>query len=214
MIFETNNIKISYEPHLDGGGTTFGINALDSKNVKKFIKKGRVMEMCSGPGFMGFHLLGQGYCDELYLVDINRENLKHINETISLNNLDNVKFIESNGFNELVDEPNIDVIISNPPHFKTLRPEGYRFDNEKLLSLDEDMEFHKRFFTDVKKYLKEDGIIILVENCNGVTEDDIRKMVDGSLDVLYVEYDDYGWKGESKFYTIVLTPNKNFYENI
>jgi hypothetical protein len=205
MVFETNNIKISYEPHLDGGGTTFGINALNSENVKKFIKKGRVMEMCSGPGFMGFHLLGQGYCDELYLIDINSENLKHINETIRLNNLNNVKFIESNGFNELVGEPNIDVIISNPPHFKTLRPEGYRFDNEKLLSLDEDMNFHKEFFKNVKKHLNKDGVIILVENTEGVTEEDIREMTKDIFKVQYVEYGDYGWAGKSKFYTIILS---------
>lgn len=205
MIFETNNIKISYEPHLDGGGTTFGINALDSENVKKFIKKGRVMEMCSGPGFMGFHLLGQGYCNELYLIDVNSENLKHINETIRLNNLNNVKFIESNGFNKLVGEPNIDVIISNPPHFKTLRPEGYRFDNEKLLSLDEDMNFHKEFFKNVKKHLNKDGVIILVENTEGVTEEDIREMTEDIFKVQYVEYGDYGWAGKSKFYTIILS---------
>jgi len=205
MVFETNNIKISYEPHLDGGGTTFGINALDSENVKKFIKKGKVMEMCSGPGFMGFHLLGQGYCDELYLVDINQENLKHINETIRLNNLSNVKFIESNGFNDLVGEPNIDVIISNPPHFKTLRPEGYRFNNEKLLSLDEDMNFHKEFFKNVRKHLNKDGVIILVENCDGVTEEDIRDLTKDDFEIEYVEYDDYGWTGKSKFHTIVLS---------
>jgi methylase of polypeptide subunit release factors len=205
MVFETNNIKISYEPHLDGGGTTFGINALDSENVKKYLKKGRVMEMCSGPGFMGFHLLGQGYCDELYLVDINSENCQHINETITLNNLNNVKFIQSNGFNELVGESNIDIIISNPPHFKTLRPEGYRFDNEKLLSLDEDMNFHKEFFKNVRKHLSKDGVIILVENCDGVTEEDIREIVKDDFKVEYVEYDDYGWKGKSKFYTIVLS---------
>jgi methylase of polypeptide subunit release factors len=205
MVFETNNIKISYEPHLDGGGTTFGINALDSENVKKYLKKGRVMEMCSGPGFMGFHLLGQGYCDELYLVDINSENCQHINETITLNNLNNVKFIQSNGFNELVGESNIDIIISNPPHFKTLRPEGYRFDNEKLLSLDEDMNFHKEFFKNARKHLSKDGVIILVENCDGVTEEDIREIVKDDFKVEYVEYDDYGWKGKSKFYTIVLS---------
>ena len=205
MIFETNNIKISYEPHLDGGGTTFGINALNSENVKKFIKRGKILEMCSGPGFMGFHLLSKGYCDELYLVDINRENLKHINETRRLNDINNVKFIHSNGFGKIKKGDEVDTIISNPPHFKTLRSEGYRFDNEKLLSLDEDMNFHKEFFKNVRKHLSKDGVIILVENCDGVTEEDIKEIVKDDFKVEYVEYDDYGWKGKSKFYTIVLS---------
>jgi methylase of polypeptide subunit release factors len=205
MIFETNNIKVSYEPHLDGGGTTMGINALDSENVKKFIRKGKIMEMCSGPGFMGFHLLGQGYCNELFLIDINPENLRHINETIGINGFDNVKFIQSDGFTNLKDVEGVDTIISNPPHFKTERPNGYRFDNEKLLSLDEDMKFHKNFFKEVKNHLKKDGVIILVENCNGVTEEDIRELTKGEFKILHVEYDDYGWQGKSKFYTIILT---------
>ena len=205
MIFETNDIKISYEPHLDGGGTTFGINALDSENVKKFIKRGKIMEMCSGPGFMGLHLLSQGYCDELYLVDINPENLKHINETRRLNDINNVKFIHSNGFSRIKKGDEVDTIISNPPHFKTERPDGYSFDNEKLLSLDEDMKFHGNFFKDVKNHLTKDGVIILIENCDGVTEDDIREMIKDEFKVLYVEYDKYGWKGKSNFYTIILT---------
>jgi methylase of polypeptide subunit release factors len=204
MIFETNNIKISYEPHLDGGGTTFGVNALDSENVKKFIKKGNIMEMCSGPGFMGFHLLAKKYCDELYLVDINNENLQHINETIKTNNLNNVKFIQSNGFNELIANNDIDTIISNPPHFKTIRPGGYRSKHEELISLDENMNFHKNFFKNVKNYLNKDGVIILVENCEGVTENDIIELTNDDFTIEYVEYNDYGWTGKSLFYTIIL----------
>ena len=204
MIFETNNIKISYEPHLDGGGTTFGINALNSENVKKFIKIGKVIEMCSGPGFMGLHLLGAGVCDEFYLIDINNENLKYINETIELNNLNNVKFIQSNGFNELIINNNIDTIISNPPHFKTTRPGGYRSKHEELISLDENMDFHKNFFKDVKNYLNKDGVIILVENCEGVTETDIAELTKEDFKIEYVEYDNYGWPGKSLFYTIIL----------
>lgn len=204
MIFETNNIKISYEPHLDGGGTTFGINALNSNNVNKFIKKGKIVEMCSGPGFMGFHLFGQGVCDELYLVDINNENLIYIQQTIELNNLNNVQFIESNGFDKIVPNKDIDTIISNPPHFKTIRPGGYRSYHEKVISLDENMNFHKKFFKDSKLHLKNDGIIILVENCNGVTENDIIELSKDDFKVEYVEYSDYGWVGKSSFYTIVL----------
>lgn len=206
--FKINDTTVYYSQHLDGGGTTIGVNALKADEVKKYIKKGDILEICSGPGFMGFFLQENGYCDNLLLSDINRENIVYINKTIEKNNLINVKFIQSDCFNEFEDNIFFDTIISNPPHFKTHRPGGYRSGHEKLLSLDEDMEFHKRFFIDVKKYLKDDGIIILIENCGGVTEDDIRKMVDGSLNILYVEYDDYEWKGESKFYTIVLTQNK------
>jgi methylase of polypeptide subunit release factors len=205
--FKINNTTVYYSQHLDGGGTTIGVNSLNSDKVKKYIKKGNILEICSGPGFMGFFLKENGYSNNLVLSDINRENILYINETIEKNELSNVKFLQSDCFNEFTNDIFFDTIVSNPPHFKTHRPGGYRSSHEKLLSLDEDMEFHKRFFNDVKKYLKDDGVIILVENCDGVTEEDIRGMIEGNLTVEYVEYDDYKWKGESTFYTIVLSKN-------
>ena len=210
--FKINNTTVYYSQHLDGGGTTIGVNSLNSDKVKKYIKKGNILEICSGPGFMGFFLKENGYSNNLLLSDINRENILYINETIEKNELSNVKFLQSDCFNEFTNDIFFDTIVSNPPHFKTHRPGGYRSSHEKLLSLDEDMEFNKRFFNDVKKYLKDDGVIILVENCDGVTEEDIRGMVEGNLTVEYVEYDDYKWKGESTFYTIVLSKNKINYE--
>jgi methylase of polypeptide subunit release factors len=206
--FKINKTTVYYPQHLDGGGTTIGVNSLDGCHVKKFLKKGNLLEICSGPGFMGFFLKENGYSDNLILSDINIENIPYINQTIEKNNLSNVEFLQSDCFDSFKEDTFFDMIVSNPPHFKTHRPGGYRSDHEKLLSLDEDMQFHKRFFKDVTKYLKDDGIIILVENCEGVTEEDIRGMVDGNLTVEYVEYDDYKWKGESTFYTIVLSKNK------
>jgi methylase of polypeptide subunit release factors len=211
--FKINNTTVYYSQHLDGGGTTIGVNSLNGDQVRKFLKRGNVLEMCSGPGFMGFFMKENGYSDNLILSDINVENITYINQTIEKNQLSNVEFLESDCFDSFKEGILFDTIVSNPPHFKTHRPGGYRSEHEKLLSLDEDTQFHKRFFKDVTKYLKDDGVIILVENCEGVTEEDIRGMVDGNLTVEYVEYDDYKWKGESTFYTIVLSKNKIKHEN-
>ena len=75
---------------------------------------------------------------------------------------------------------------------------------EKLISLDENMEFHKKFFKDVKNFINENSSIILVENCAGVTADDIIEMTKDDFKVELIEYDKYGWEGESTFYTIIL----------
>jgi methylase of polypeptide subunit release factors len=107
-------------------------------------------------------------------------------------------------FDSFTDNIIFDTIISNPPHFKTKRPGGYRNENEKLISLDENMEFHIKFFKDVKKFMDKDSRIILVENCDGVTEEDIREMTKNDFRIELVEYDKYGWQGESTFYTIIL----------
>jgi hypothetical protein len=66
------------------------------------------------------------------------------------------------------------------------------------------MEFHKKFFKDVKNFINENSSIILVENCAGVTADDIIEMTKDDFKVELIEYDKYGWEGESTFYTIIL----------
>lgn len=203
--YNIDKFKIFYHKNLDGGGTTFGINALDSVNVKKQIKSGNILEMCSGPGFMGFWTYCNEYAKKLFLLDINSENEEYINKTIDYNATeDDVKFKQSNVFDNFSDDIIFDTIVSNPPHFKTQRPGGYRSDNEKLISLDENMEFHIKFFNDVKKFMDKDSRIILVENCDGVTEEDIRELTKNDFRVELVEYNKYEWQGKSTFYTIIL----------
>jgi len=200
----TNNIDVLYYKDLDGGGTTFGINALKSQEVEKCIKPGNVLEMCSGPGFMGFYLKAKGLADNLYLVDINESNRECIDSTILYNNFTNVEFIKSDCFDNIPKGIIFDTIVSNPPHFKTERPGGYRTRNEKIISLDTNMKIHKSIFDNAKHYMNKDSRLILVENCDGVTEEDIRKKIDGVYGVEYVEYNSYGWEGKSTFYIIIL----------
>ncbi len=203
--FILGNWHIFYDEKLDGGGTTFGYNAILKPSVFNKIKpNGNVLEMCSGPGFIGFTLMKNGKANNLMLSDINLEVSNYIHKTCQFNCIANVKFIDSDCFDSILKTNKFDTIVSNPPHFKTERPGGYRSDNEKLISLDLDMGFHKKFFQQAAEYLKPGGKVVLIENCDGVTETDIRNMTEGKWGVEYVEYDDYGWSGKSTFYTIIL----------
>jgi hypothetical protein len=203
---ETKNktIDVLYYKNLDGGGSTFGIKALKSLEVVKHFKKGNTLEICSGPGFMGFYLKSIDIADNLYLTDINDSNKECIDSTIKFNNLSNVEFIKSDCFESIPNNLVFDTIVSNPPHFKSERPGGYRSQNEMLISLDSDMRIHKSIFENAKNYMHKDSRLILVENCDGVTEEDIRKMTKGIYEVEHVEYDKYNWNGKSTFYTIIL----------
>lgn len=203
--FKINDKNVYYHKTLDGGGTVFGINALKSEGVKKHIRPRNVLEMCSGPGFMGFYLNFNYGCENLILSDINFENKECIDKTISENSIKNTKFIESNVFDSFPDfSYKFDTIVSNPPHFKTRRPGGYRNEHEELISLDEEMKFHTKFLKDAQNYVNGNSSIILVENAAGVSAQDIIEIAKSDYDVTYIEYDSYGWTGESKFYTIVL----------
>ena len=162
-----------------------------------------VLVVCSGPGFIGYTLLKYNKANRLVLSDINSEVRDLIETTNRINNL-KVEFIQSDCFDSIEDSNKFDTIVSNPPHFKTERPNGYRSSEEKLISLDYDMQFHKKFFETVHNYLKPNGKIVLIENCDGVTEEDIRILSNQHFSVELVDYDSYGWEGKSTFYTIVL----------
>ena len=138
--------KVIYDEIYDGGGSSFGVNALKDEKVKSVIKKGNILEMCSGPGFMGFYLNFEGYADYLILSDINDAHDSYIKKTIEENNLTNTKFIQSDGFKSFYIHNNFDTIIMNAPHYSSPRNGGYVKREEELICLDLDLEFHKHFF--------------------------------------------------------------------
>ena len=203
-IFNIIDLSVFYEKRFDGGGTTFGFNAITKSNIiDKIQDQGDVLEICSGPGFIGYTLLKYNKANRLVLSDINPEVRDGIETTNRFNNL-KVEFIQSDCFDSMEGSNKFDTIVSNPPHFKTERPNGYRSSEEKLISLDYDMQFHKKFFESAHRYLNPNGKIVLIENCDGVTEEDIRVLSNQHFSVESVDYDSYGWEGKSTFYTIIL----------
>ena len=202
--FNIIDLSVFYEKRFDGGGTTFGFNAVTKSDIiNKIQDQGDVLEICSGPGFIGYTLLKYNKANRLVLSDINSEVRDGIETTNRFNNL-KVEFIQSDCFDSMEDSNKFDTIVSNPPHFKTERPNGYRSSEEKLISLDYDMQFHKKFFESAHRYLNPNGKIVLIENCDGVTEEDIRVLSNQHFSVESVDYDSYGWEGKSTFYTIIL----------
>jgi methylase of polypeptide subunit release factors len=203
-IFNIIDLSVFYEKRFDGGGTTFGFNAITKSNIiDKIQDQGDVLEICSGPGFIGYTLLKYNKANRLVLSDINPEVRDGIETTNRFNNL-KVEFIQSDCFDSMEGSNKFDTIVSNPPHFKTERPNGYRSSEEKLISLDYDMQFHKKFFESAHRYLNPNGKIVLIENCDGVTEEDIRVLSNQHFSVESVDYNSYGWEGKSTFYTIIL----------
>jgi len=196
--------RVFYEEKYDGGGTTFGVNALKHDNVKNEIKKGTILEMCSGPGFMGFYLNFQGYADELYLSDLNGVHTEYIQKTIEYNNLTNTTFIQSDVFSNIDKNLKFDTIVLNPPHYASPRIGGYNNAEEELMSLDNGMKFHKKFIDEAKYYLKEDGVIILVGNMGGIKPIDIYDIgiVDYTFEQLAAER--FGWIRDSIFYVLKI----------
>jgi methylase of polypeptide subunit release factors len=199
--------KVIYDEIYDGGGSSFGVNALRDERVKSIVKKGDILEICSGPGFMGFYLNFEGLVDNLVLSDINDAHSPYIEQTCLENNLLNTKFIQSNGFESFNSYHKFDTIVMNAPHYSSPRNGGYVSIEEELICLDQNMEFHKHFFKYAKNYLKNDGVIILIGNMGGIQPNEIMDTAGEEYVCNLIACERFGWIRDSRFYVLEIKIN-------
>lgn len=161
--------NVYWKKGLNGGG----INWVRDFYDYDFPKVNSIMEMCSGPGFMGFHIAMKYGIKDIHLIDIHKPCRECIEETNKQNNL-NAKFYLSDAFDNY-DGPKVDFICSNPPHMP-FAPEYDEYDPRILI--DTDYSFHKKFFRDLHKYLNVGGYLFLLENIHFVSPDFIYSLCD------------------------------------
>mgnify|MGYP001257491635 FL=1 len=177
-------LKVCYLNELDGGGTSFGqdyLSFIPRLSKKKF---GRAYEWCAGPGFIGFSLLANGFCDSLCLSDVHPPAIAALKETVKINGLENkVSIYHSDSLDNIPNDEKWNIVVGNPPHYKkdpTIK--NLSEDNIRIV-LDKDLNIHKRFFNKINQYLSSDGIILLQENWHRVALDDFREMlVENNID--------------------------------
>jgi hypothetical protein len=184
--FKTNGITVYFEGGMDGGGTTFGLQVVP---VLKSLYPGRVFnrcyEWCSGPGFIGFDILGHGLCKQLWLGDIFRPALRAVDKTIEhlAPQYANCVFpIHIKDGSEISDSTKFDLIVANPPHWNskldTLHAKMPSTGDR--LGLDDDWLVHQNFFKNIKKNLANDGVILLQEQTYASCPDTFCKWVESA----------------------------------
>ena len=190
-------VRVSYKPHLDGGGSTFGQDFVPVLRRRGMPKVARAFEWCAGPGFIGFSLLAHGLCETLCLADVNPQAVAACRRTVDENHLaDRVSVYESNNLTDIPPSEQWNLVVSNPPHFIDDFDEAWT-----LRAYDKDWNIHRRFFAAVGKFLAPDGVIVLQENGRGSTVESFRDMIEQSgLTIVFV----HGAKPE-------LTVENNFY---
>jgi methylase of polypeptide subunit release factors len=182
--FRIRDIKVYYKHNLNGGGSLFGQDFVPlMKTLYPNKKFQTVFEWCSGPGFIGFALLANDMCNNLYLGDIHQPALDcclitkaHLPEKYQNNTVETIKMSSPADIDASL---KFDLIVSNPPHFnrsqKTYNTDAYW---TSRLFADEDWSIHKNFFLNIKKNLTADGVIILQESFFGSGPDTFNKMID------------------------------------
>jgi methylase of polypeptide subunit release factors len=168
-VFKVNDVKVFYSHELDGGGTSFG------RRYPHVIRKiygnrhfERCFEWCSGPGFIGFELLSENICSNLFLADIYPPALAAINKTVI--NLpkkyqNRVYNAHIKGIADLPTDWKFDLVVANPPHLN--HNLGAFITNVKLrdrLGQDLDWNIHREFFNHIGPHLNENAVILLQEH--------------------------------------------------
>jgi predicted RNA methylase len=176
------DIRVHYKDHLDGGGRTSGLDYLRLFRDLNLPRQRRVFEWCAGPGFIGFALLGYGFCDTLCVADINPEAIEACRRTVAENSLaDKVTIYPSDNLDSIAPSEQWDLVVGNPPHFADEAPGELRFH-------DKDWRLHRGFLGTVGRFLKPGGAIVLLENNCGSTAETFREMIaEAGLSMIFVQ---------------------------
>lgn len=175
-VYKSKSINISYLEQLDGGGMALAQDFVTLVK-KRFGKVGRLFEWCSGPGFIGYSLLGHGLCETLCLADINPAAVEACKVTMRQNNLMNkVDIYLSDCLDDVPKTEQWDLVVGNPPHFNTSN--HYPHFGPKTLYLDDGWELHRKFYNQVSTYLNLQGNILLIEHSSFSTPETFRNMLE------------------------------------
>ena len=165
------DISVSYKKHLDGGGSSFGQGYIPFLKSLGMPKRRRVFEWCCGPAFIGFSILANGLSDSLCLADINEQAIEACQRTIRANKLaDRVSLYQSDNLRNIPPSEQWDLVVGNPPFYNEPQPWCIR-------SHDKDWRIHRQFFTDVGRFLKPGGVILLQEANDASTPETFQEMV-------------------------------------
>jgi predicted RNA methylase len=168
-----NGLVVFHRPELNGGGLTHGQNV--PRVLLEFGLKRceRLFEFCAGPGYIGYSLLANGFCERLALSDINPEAVKAAEYTAKWNGVEHlVKIYLSDGLDQIPADERWDLVVTNPP------PYDRHSDSESdLIAYDRDWLLHQRFYAAVKKFVQPGGHAVMVEDRGYSTPEVFEPMI-------------------------------------
>ncbi len=192
-----NNIEVVYLDHLMGGGDWFGQQFIPVVK-EKIGRVNHIFEFCAGPGFIGFSLLANDLCDKLTLADINSEAVEVCKETIRNNNLESkVSAYISDCLDNIPETEKWDLVVGNPPHVFCADESQYK---KNITLFDPNFKIHRKFYQDIRKFLKPSGSILLQEHRESTGIDDFKEMIEeNGLKIIDVFQYMSPFKPKSKF---------------
>ncbi|MBN1528178.1 MAG: methyltransferase [Thermoleophilaceae bacterium] len=156
-------IAVFDRPDLHKGGLSFGQDFPRVLNELGVSRVTRLFEYCAGPGYIGYSLLANGWCESLVLSDISPAGVAAARRTAAHNEIeDRVAVYESDALDQIPAEERWDLVVSNPPHFL---PDATAPDDIQVF--DEGWKVHARFYESVGRHMRPGGRVVMVENSAG-----------------------------------------------
>ena len=188
---QVGNIEVMYGQYQNGGGPFY--NKFNKLILSEYFGVD-ALEICSGPGFIGYDLLESGIASHVDLADKNPAVEKYIKITNEKSG-HRTRFYESDALDS-VPEYEYSLIIGNPPHlqteeqYKLLEDDGFvdsswpkeKLEYERKILLDQDFSFHTKFFSKVDNYLKVGGSIVLYENADFIKPEELINLASNKYD--------------------------------
>lgn len=202
-----NGLVVFDRPEFHGEGITIGQDYVRALLELGFKRCENIFEFCSGPGYIGYSLLAQGFCEKLTLADINPLALEMTRKTAKYNNIEHlVNIYESDVFDNIPETEKWDLVVSNPPHFPLEMKMGNTEEGEvNLKAYDEGWELHKKFYRDLKKHIKPGGHVVIQENTQGGMDlETFRPMIEenGGKIIDWVQSKDVTGKTNPMYYLV------------
>lgn len=158
ILWTTGEIQINYQPDLDSGGTVHAPILSEYIQNRFGVTSGNALEVFSGLGFIGFHLISQGIVRNMTFTDINPTAIESVVGTIQFNNLSGRCFAYcGDNLEALPYGSRFDLVVGNPP---------WSFKNQgeaNVLESDPGWHIHWKFYKGIAEYLEPGGVVILLE---------------------------------------------------
>lgn len=131
---------------------------------KKVEKRYEILDLCSGSGAIGISLAKYIKNSNVVCADISENALEISKKNAELNQIENIKFIKSDMFNNISNK--FDIIVSNPPYIKkeiipTLDKEVQKEPYIALNGGEDGLDFYKIIIEKACDYLKKEGGLFL-----------------------------------------------------
>ncbi|WOH64022.1 methyltransferase [Bradyrhizobium sp. BWA-3-5] len=177
-----NGASVYYTENLNGGGVDYADDYLDLFNCFKDRPRfQRMFEWCCGPAFIGYSMLAGTICESLCLADLYRPAIDAAQYTACKNNIrDRVTIYQGDGLLALPESEKFDLVVGNPPHYVERNMLEYIRNIEPRIYVDDKWLLHREFFSGIRKHLKRNGLIVLLESSRGSHIDTFRPMIESS----------------------------------